>query len=114
MTNGKEEIRQLSGSLSELMVQMDSEIADRIEEKTRAWRSLQNSKDEGEEKILKRVYNNKKNVLNKARRRLREKAMKEKVKEIESLRNPFPRRNVEAPEIIGGAKEKESCGNNRN
>ena len=55
----------------------NSEIADMIEEKTRAWRNLQNSKDEGEEKIPKRVYNNKKNVLNTARRKLMEKAMKE-------------------------------------
>ena len=88
----------------------NSEIADRIEEKTRAWRNLQNSKDEGEEKILKRVYNNKKNVLNKARRRLREKAMKEKVKEIESLRKTYPGEMWKLLKSLAGRKRRKVVG----
>ena len=64
----------------------NSEIAGRIEEKTKAWRDLKASKSEDEEKILRRIYNNKKNVLNKARKIVRVIHKKEMIKEIEKLK----------------------------
>ena len=71
-------------------LESNSEIAVMIEEKTKAWSNLKNCKKEYEEKILRRIYNNKKNVLNKARRRIRDKLKKDKIKEIESLKPTYP------------------------
>ena len=71
-------------------LESNSEIAIKIEEKTKAWTNLKKCKNEYEEKIMRRIYNNKKNVLNKARRRLRENYKKNKIKEIESLKSTYP------------------------
>ena len=86
------------------------EIAEKIEEKARAWRNLKNSKDEGEEKILKRVYKNKKNRLNKARRRLRDKARKDKIEEIDSLKNTYPGEFWRLMKSLAGRKKRKVVG----
>ena len=68
----------------------NSEIAVMIERKTQAWSDLRKCRNEEEEKMYRRVYKNCKNVLNKARRRLRENHKREVIKEIESLGSSYP------------------------
>ena len=88
----------------------NNEIAANIEEKTNAWRDLRRSRDDEEEKLLRRIYNNKKNVLNKARRRIREKLKKDKIKEIESLKSSYPGEYWKQLKAVAGRKKKKAMG----
>ena len=91
-------------------LQSNSEIATKIEEKTKAWRDLRRSRDDEEKKSLRRIYNNKRNVLNKARRRIREKLKKDKIKEIESLKTTYPGEYWKQLKAVAGRKKKKAIG----
>ena len=91
-------------------LQSNSEIAIMIEEKTKAWRDLRRKRDDVDEKLLRRIFNNKKNVLNKARRRIREKLKREKIKEIESLKPNYPGEFWKQLKAVAGRKKKKSTG----
>ena len=71
-------------------IKSNSEIADLIENKKKAWKDLRDCKHEEEGKVYRRVFKNKKNILNKARKKLREEHKREMMKEIESLRTTYP------------------------
>ena len=48
------------------------DISKKVEEKIRAWKEVKKNTEEGDEKILMRIYKNNKNIVNKARKRVRE------------------------------------------
>jgi len=66
-------------------IRSDREIAGKLEEKRQAWERLKECKDEEEKGLMRRVFNNCKNALSKARRRLRISHKKRAIREIEGL-----------------------------
>merc|ERR1712130_280217 len=71
-------------------IRSERAIAEKIELKTKAWKQLKKCKDEEYIKILRKRYNNCKNVLNKARKRLRKEHKRKVIREIESLNTRYP------------------------
>merc|ERR1712141_464894 len=82
------------------------EIAEKIERKTKAWKQLKECKDEKYKKILRKRYNNCKNVLNKARKRLRRKHKRAVVREIEKLSTRYPGEYWRLLKQLSGKKKK--------
>merc|ERR1711953_318918 len=71
-------------------IRSEREIAEKIERKIKAWKQLKECKDEEYIKILRKRYSNCKNVLNKARKRLRKEHKRKVIREIESLNTRYP------------------------
>ena len=70
-------------------IKSDRNIAEKIEKKTRAWKQWKRCEDKEHAKILKRIYNNCKNVLNKARKKLRKEHKRKVIEEIEELGSKY-------------------------
>merc|ERR1712228_694357 len=71
-------------------IRSERDIAEKIEMTTEAWNQLKKCEDEEYKKILRKRYNNCKNVLNKARKKLRRIHKREVVREIEKLSTRYP------------------------
>merc|ERR1712025_251233 len=67
-------------------IRSDRNVAAKVARKALAWRQLKACKKEEDRFVLSRVFKNCKNVLNKARRKLRVEFKRRKIQEIERLR----------------------------
>ena len=81
-------------------------IAEKIERKTIAWKHVKECRDEEYRKVLRRIYNNCKNVLNKARKKLRIKHKREVIREIECLAMEYPGEFWRLLKQVAGRKKK--------
>merc|ERR1712083_149124 len=70
-------------------IKSDRNIAEKIEKKTRAWKQWKRCEDKEHAKILKRIYNNCKNFLNKARKKLRKEHKRKVIEEIEEMGSKY-------------------------
>merc|ERR1711997_807704 len=89
-------------------IRSERDIAEKIEMKTEAWNQLKKCEDEEYKKILRKRYNNCKNVLNKARKRLRRKHKREVVREIEKLGTRYPGEYWKLLKQLSGRKKKKT------
>merc|ERR1712228_835131 len=87
-------------------IRSEREIAEKIELKTKAWKQLKKCKDEEYIKILRKRYNDCKNVRNKARKRLRKEHKRKVIREIESLSTRYPGEYWRLPKQLTGRKKK--------
>merc|ERR1712228_912358 len=89
-------------------IRSEREIAEKIERKTKAWKQLKECKDEEYKRILRKRYNNCKNVRNKARKRLRRKHKREVVREREKLSTRYPEEYWRLLKQLTGKKKKKT------
>merc|ERR1712083_1263695 len=89
-------------------IRSERDIAEKIEMKTEAWNQLKKCEDEEYKKILRKRYNNCKNVLNKARKRLRRKHKREVVREIKKLSTRYPGEYWRLLKQLSGRKKKKT------
>merc|ERR1712083_1237427 len=105
-----EEIAEKEGDINyqyiNKQIRSGREIAEKIERKTKAWKQLKECKDEEYIKILRKRYNNCKNVLNKARKRLRKEHKRKVIREIESLNTRYPGEYWRLLKQLTGRKKK--------
>merc|ERR1711953_1027839 len=87
-------------------IRSEREIAEKIERKTKAWKQLKECKDEEYIKILRKRYSNCKNVLNKARKRLRKEHKRKVIREIESLNTRYPGEYWRLRKQVAGKRRK--------
>merc|ERR1712228_997879 len=89
-------------------IRSERDIAEKIEMKTEAWNQLKKCEDEEYKKILRKRYNNCKNVLNKARKKLRRKHKREVVREREKLSTRYPEEYWRLLKQLTGKKKKKT------
>merc|ERR1711994_840003 len=87
-------------------IRSERDIAQKIERKTEAWNQLKKCEDEEYKKILRKRYNNCKNMLNKARKKLRRIHKREVVREIEKLSTRYPVKYWRLLKQLTGRKKK--------
>merc|ERR1711953_1631807 len=106
-----EEIAEEKGDLEyeyiNKQIRSERDIAEKIERETEAWNQLKECEDEEYKKILRKRYNNCKNVLNKARKKLRRIHKREVVREIEKLSTRYPGEFWRLLKQLSGRKKKE-------
>merc|ERR1712228_98151 len=95
-------------------IRSEREIAEKIERKTKDWKQLKECKDEEYIKILRKRYNNCKNVLNKARKRLRKEHKRKIIREIERLDTRYPGEYWRLLKQLTGRKKKKKKSNENN
>merc|ERR1711953_532681 len=88
-------------------IKSDRNIAEKIEKKTRAWKKWERCRDREHAKVLKRIYNNCKNVLNKARKKLRKEHKGKGIEEIGELGSKYQGEFWRLLKQVAGKRRKE-------